>query len=99
MIPKPAGVPSPNSLHSENCDHGVSIELNGTVNSATIKFSDIKPHGGDQRWAFEEMCFQLFAKEFALKGDPTRREGSGGDAGMEGYIADPEVDPKNWTTS
>ena len=36
------------------------------------------------------MCFQLFAKEFALKGDPTRREGSGGDAGMEGYIADPE---------
>jgi hypothetical protein len=29
------------------------------VIKGTIKFSDIKPHGGDQRRAFEEMCFQL----------------------------------------
>src|SRR5690242_10899042 len=66
------------------------IESEGTVSSPTIKFSDIKPHGGDQRRAFEEMCFQLFAKQFVEKGEPVRREGSGGDAGMEGYIADDE---------
>jgi len=35
------------------------------------------------------MCFQLFAKEHADKGQAVRREGSGGDAGLEGYIADP----------
>lgn len=34
------------------------------------------------------MCFQLFAKRFAAKGEAIRREGSGGDAAMEGYIAD-----------
>jgi hypothetical protein len=58
------------------------------VIKGTIIFSDIKPHGGDQRRAFEEMCFQLFANEFAAHGEPIRREGSGGDAGMEGYISD-----------
>ena len=56
----------------------------------TIKYSDIKPHGGDERLAFEEMCFQLFAKEFTANGEPIRRESYGGDAGIEGYIADPE---------
>jgi hypothetical protein len=30
-----------------------------TVIKGTIKFADIKPQGGDQRRAFEEMCFQL----------------------------------------
>ncbi len=54
----------------------------------TIKFNSIKPHGGDQRRAFEEMCFQLFATEYASKGEAIRREGLGGDAGIEGYIAD-----------
>jgi hypothetical protein len=58
------------------------------VTSGTITFRNIKPHGGDQRRAFEEMCFQLFAREFAARGEAIRREGSGGDAGMEGYIAD-----------
>ncbi len=58
--------------------------------TGTINFNDIKPHSGAQWRAFEEMCFQLFAKQFADKGEPIRREGSGGDAGMEGYIADPE---------
>ena len=60
------------------------------MSKGTINFKDVKPHSGDQRRAFEEMCFQLFGKQFADKGEPVRREGSGGDAGMEGYIANAE---------
>ena len=58
------------------------------MTKGTIRFGNIKPHGGDQKRAFEEMCFQLFAKQFTREGKAIRREGSGGDADLEGYIAD-----------
>ncbi|MFC5457281.1 hypothetical protein [Prosthecobacter fluviatilis] len=56
--------------------------------NATIDFANIKPHLGDRRWAFEELCFLLFASEFSGQGLAIRREGSGGDGGVEGYICD-----------
>ena len=54
----------------------------------TIEFENIKPHGGDRRWAFEELCYLLFASEFQIRGEAVRREGAGGDGGLEGYIHD-----------
>jgi hypothetical protein len=57
-------------------------------NSGPIDFAHIKPHRGDRRWAFEELCFHLFTEELKAKGEATRREGSGGDGGLEGYIHD-----------
>lgn len=56
--------------------------------STSIQFETIKPHRGDQRWAFEELCFLLFADEFRVRGEAVRREGAGGDGGLEGYIHD-----------
>jgi hypothetical protein len=53
-----------------------------------IRFEDIKAHGGDQRRAFEELCFQLFAQEYHSSGEVVRREGAGGDRGLEGYLCD-----------
>ena len=54
----------------------------------SIDFEHIKPHLGDRRWAFEELCFLLFAREFHSLGEAVRREGAGGDGGLEGYIHD-----------
>ncbi|MBC7819035.1 MAG: hypothetical protein IAG10_19270, partial [Planctomycetaceae bacterium] len=56
--------------------------------AASISLKDIKPHEGARWRAFEEMCFQLFAAEFGNEGGVVRREGSGGDGGLEGYICD-----------
>ena len=56
--------------------------------NGAIDFSRIKPHRGDQRRAFEEMVFQLFSREHSALGEPVRREGAGGDRGLEGYISD-----------
>ncbi len=53
-----------------------------------IEFRSISPRGGDQRGAFEELSFLLFAREFRARGVPIRRNGTGGDAGLEGIIAD-----------
>lgn len=55
---------------------------------ATIQFQNIKPHRGDRRWAFEELCFLLFAAQFRTRGEAARREGAGGDGELEGYIHD-----------
>ena len=52
-----------------------------------IEFRSICPRGGDQRGAFEELSFLLFAREFRARGVPIRRNGAGGDAGLEGIIA------------
>jgi hypothetical protein len=54
----------------------------------SIDFTNIKPHLGNRRWAFEELCFLLFASEFEAEGTAIRREGAGGDGGIEGYICD-----------
>jgi hypothetical protein len=37
------------------------------VLKGTIKFSEIKSHSGDQRRAFEEMCFQAFVDSIAWR--------------------------------
>jgi len=50
----------------------------------------ILPRSGGQREAFEELSFLLFAREFRSQGVPIRRNGAGGDAGLEGGIADTE---------
>ncbi len=55
---------------------------------ASIDFEQIKPHLGDRRWAFEELCFLLFAEGFRSSGEAIRREGAGGDEGLEGYVPD-----------
>jgi len=54
----------------------------------SIDFERIKPHRGDRRWAFEELCYLLFAEDFRSSGEAIRREGAGGDGGIEGYIHD-----------
>jgi hypothetical protein len=51
-----------------------------------IQFDRIKPRLGSQRKAFEEFSFQLFAREFFSRGRAIRREGAGGDGGLEGFI-------------
>lgn len=50
----------------------------------------ILPRGGSQNAAFEELSYLLFAREKAGVGIPNRREGAGGDAGLEGAIVDRE---------
>ena len=35
----------------------------------SIDFDHIKPHRGDRRWAFEELCFLLFAEDFRSVGE------------------------------
>ena len=53
-----------------------------------IDFKDIKSHRNGREWAFEELSYQIFEKE---KGDGKpviRRDGSGGDGGIEAYVAD-----------
>ena len=53
-----------------------------------IKLTQIRPHAGSQRAGFEEMTYQLFANDYANQGTAVRREGRGGDAGLEGFIED-----------
>jgi hypothetical protein len=53
-----------------------------------IKLTQIRPHAGSQRAGFEEMTYQLFANDYANQGMAVRREGRGGDAGLEGFIED-----------
>ena len=55
-----------------------------------IELRSILPRGGDQRGAFEELSFLLFAREYHSQGVSIRRQGAGGDAGLEGIIADSE---------
>ncbi len=51
-----------------------------------IRFSEIKPHRGRRETGFEEMACQLFAHEYATRGRVVRREGSGGDRGLESFV-------------
>jgi len=51
-----------------------------------IRFSEIKPHRGRRETGFEEMACQLFAREYAARGRVVRREGSGGDSGLESFV-------------
>ena len=48
----------------------------------------IHPHGGSQRDAFEELSYLLFTREKVTTGIPIRRQGAGGDAGLEGAMVD-----------
>ncbi len=52
---------------------------------ANIEFLKIRPHGGDRRYGFEELCCQLAALEPAAPGSVFYRKGPGGDAGVECY--------------
>ena len=56
------------------------------VNLNGVKLTRIRAHNGSQRKAFEEMTYQLFASHYSAIGMPVRREGEGGDSGLEGYI-------------
>lgn len=60
---------------------------------AEIDFANIYPRGGSKRAAFEELSFLLFAREFEGEGRIVRREGIGGDRGLEAYVADEEGKP------
>ncbi len=56
--------------------------------NGSIQLGDIKPHGGEKWKAFEELSFHLFASQFQTEGEAVRREGTGGDGGLEGYVCD-----------
>lgn len=56
--------------------------------TTSIDLKSIHPQGGDQRNAFEELSFQLFARQFSARGAVIRRHGAGGDAGLEGVVVD-----------
>ena len=56
----------------------------------TFDLRGIHPHGGDRRRAFEQLSWLLFARANANRGLPQRREGAGGDAGLEGAFVDDE---------
>ena len=51
-----------------------------------ITFSNILPRGGSTREAFEELCFLLCASVYHHRGRMIRRNGSGGDGGLEAYL-------------
>ena len=56
----------------------------------SIDLKHIHPHGGSQRDAFEELSFLLFLRAYACVGVAVRRNGAGGDGGLEGFMADAE---------
>jgi hypothetical protein len=56
----------------------------------TVDLRGIHPHGGDRRRAFEQLSWLLFARANVHRGLPQRREGAGGDAGLEGALVDGE---------
>jgi len=60
------------------------------TSNGTVDLKAILPRGGDQEGAFEELSFLLFAREYRTQGVPMRRQGAGGDGGLEGTIADAE---------
>ena len=53
-----------------------------------MNLCSIYPRGGSQHAAFEELSYLLFAREKAGVGIPIRRDGAGGDAGLEGAMVD-----------
>ena len=53
-----------------------------------VDFRAIHPHGGDQRKAFEQLSWLLFVRGKPGVGFARRREGAGGDAGLEGALVD-----------
>ena len=53
-----------------------------------MKLCSIYPRGGSQHAAFEELSYLLFAREKAGVGIAIRRDGAGGDAGLEGAMVD-----------
>lgn len=57
--------------------------------STSINLQYIRPKEGDRRSAFEELSFQLFARQFESK-VVVRRHGAGGDSGLEGVVIDSE---------
>jgi hypothetical protein len=56
--------------------------------SRHVDLKAIHPHSGDRRSAFEQLSWLLFSRAKAGRGLPQRREGAGGDAGLEGALVD-----------
>ena len=56
--------------------------------SRHVDLKAIHPHGGDSRSAFEQLSWLLFSRTNAGRALPQRREGAGGDAGLEGALVD-----------
>jgi|GEM_PF-2377813 len=54
----------------------------------SVNCKAIYPHGGDRRGAFEELTSHLFCREYRRDGIFVRREGAGGDEGLEATIID-----------
>lgn len=61
-----------------------------------IDFLKVRPHGGDRRHGFEELCCQLAALEPAAPFSTLYRKGSGGDAGVECYRVDEDGFEEGW---
>ncbi len=55
---------------------------------SAIDLKSIKAHNGDIRGAFEELSCLLFLRKYSEHGLPMRREGAGGDGGLEISITD-----------
>jgi hypothetical protein len=51
-----------------------------------IDFGRLRAHNGSQKDGFEELCVQLFRRDFRSRGECQRVEGAGGDQGVEAYI-------------
>ncbi len=72
-------------MATKQSDHPITSErVEPVATDTTTDFSKIIPHGGGVAAAFEEMAFQLFGMAYTNLADAVRREGSGGDGGLEG---------------
>ncbi len=61
-----------------------------------IDFLKVRPHGGDRRYGFEELCCQLAALEPATPNSVFHRKGPGGDAGVECYRSHADGSEVGW---
>ena len=62
----------------------------------SIDFLKVRPHAGDRRHGFEELCCQLAALEPAAPGSAFFRKGPGGDAGVECYRKHADGSEAGW---
>ncbi len=61
-----------------------------------IDWSRLKPHAGDQRRSFEELCFQVAKKLFGDRGTFTSVDDRGGGDGVEFYLTLPDGTQWGW---
>lgn len=66
------------------------------MSAPDLDFSRLRPHGGDRKFAFEELCSQLGSLEPRGAGATFYRKGLGPDAGVECFLRRTNGDETGW---